>query len=140
LKTLKKLLAVVLETIAGVSRRFLLLGMATVAPIAAATVATAAVAMEAATATVTPIGRLIEVATAEAITRRIKLLRNSFAGVPATEIPNVLTIARMITMVVLALTTSSTFVLATLVVRKQILLRHVESMALQGMIIPMKCL
>jgi hypothetical protein len=138
LKTLKKLLPVVLETITGVARLLPSSEVATVVPIATATVATTAMAT-AATAIVAPTGQQTEVATVRIPTQQTKLQRsNHLAGATAIEDLIVLTIIRMPTMEALPLITSSTFVLATLVIRKQMQLPSAEATFLRETITPMK--
>jgi hypothetical protein len=102
LKTLKKLLPIVLETITGVVHLLPPSKVATVVPIAAATAAIAIVART---------DQQTEVATVGMPTQPIKLQRsNNFAGATAREDLIVVTIVRMPTMEALALITSSTFV------------------------------
>jgi hypothetical protein len=138
LKTLKNLLPVVLETIAGVARLLPTSKVATVVAIAVATVATVVMAT-AATVIVAPTGQQIEVATVGIPTQRTKLQRsNHFAGATAIEDLIVLTIVWIPTMEALTLITSSTFVLATLVIRKQMQLPSADAKFLREMITPMK--
>jgi hypothetical protein len=106
--------------------------VAMVVPIATATLATAAVAT-AATAIAAPTGQETEVATVGITTQQTKLQRsNRLAEAIIIEDPIVPTIVRMPTMEALARITNSTFVLAILVIKKQMQLLSAEATFLRG--------